>query len=48
MADQLDQILKEKILSAVEMPVPVLTRRDIDLPNMEGKAFAVIGMRRAG
>jgi predicted AAA+ superfamily ATPase len=48
MEDQIEQIIREKILSGAEMPVPVLTRRDIDLPNMEGKAFAVIGMRRAG
>ena len=48
MEDQLGQILKEKLLSAVEMPVGALTRRDIALPKVAGKAFAVIGMRRAG
>jgi len=48
MEDQLEQILKEKILSAVELPVPRLTRRDKDLPCITNKAFAVIGMRRAG
>ena len=48
MEDQLEQILKEKLLSAVELPVAPLTRRDIALPDIAGKAFAVIGMRRAG
>ncbi len=48
MEDQLGQILKEKLLSAVEMPVGALTRRDMVLPKVAGKAFAVIGMRRAG
>jgi predicted AAA+ superfamily ATPase len=48
MEDQIEQILKEKILSAAELAVPVLTRRDIGLPDIKGKAFAVIGMRRAG
>jgi predicted AAA+ superfamily ATPase len=48
MEDQLDQILKEKILSAVESPLPELTRRAVDLPASSNKALAVIGMRRAG
>ena len=48
MEDQLDQILKEKILSAVESPLPELTRRAAELPAISNKALAVIGMRRAG
>ena len=48
MEDQLDQILKEKILSAVESPLPELTRRAVELPAISNKALAVIGMRRAG
>lgn len=48
MEDQFEQILKEKILSAVESPVTGLTRRDVTLPVMPNKAFAVIGIRRAG
>ena len=48
MEDQVEQILKEKILSAVESPLPELTRRDVALPRISNKAIAVIGMRRAG
>ena len=48
MEDQLEQILKEKLLAAVELPVSGLTRRDAGLPNVSNKAMAVIGMRRAG
>ncbi len=45
---QLDQIVQEKILASAEAPMPELTRRDAILPAIKGKAFAVIGMRRAG
>ena len=48
MEAQLEQILKEKILAAVELPGSGLTRRDAGLPNVSNKAMAVIGMRRAG
>lgn len=48
MGDQTDRILKEKILSAVESPLPELTRRAVELPAISNKALAVIGMRRAG
>ena len=48
MEDQTDRILKEKILSAVESPLPELTRRAVELPAISNKALAVIGMRRAG
>lgn len=48
MEDQIEQILKDKILSAVESPLPELTRRDAGLPKISNKAIAVIGMRRAG
>lgn len=33
MEEQLEQILKEKILSAVELPFPRLTRRGKDVPD---------------
>lgn len=47
--DQLEQVLREKILLAIQTPPPVgLTRRDTRVPAIKGKAFAVIGMRRAG
>lgn len=48
MKDQLSQIIEEKILGFMESPMPVLTHRDVTLPPLSGKAFTVIGMRRAG
>lgn len=41
-------IIRDKILLALEAPLPVLTRRDATVPEIGGKAMAVIGMRRAG
>lgn len=41
--------LQEKLNDALEpLPLAALTRRDATLPNVPGKAHAVIGMRRAG
>ncbi len=48
MDDQLQQIIRDKILLAVEALPPALTLRDAVLPGIAGKALAVIGMRRAG
>lgn len=48
MEGQLQQVIREKILLAVETPTPELTRRDVVFPSIPGKALAVIGMRRAG
>ena len=48
MEGQLEQIIREKIITAIESLPPVLTRRDAVLPPIQGKALAVIGMRRAG
>ena len=48
MEGQLVELLRDKILAAVELPPPALTRRDVRLPEVHGKAFAVIGMRRTG
>jgi len=45
---QIQQIIRDKILSAVETAPPDLTRRDILLPSIKGKAFSVIGMRWVG
>lgn len=42
------QIIQEKIVLALESPLPVFTRRDARCPALSGKAIAVIGMRRAG
>ena len=48
MLGQFEQGIRENIAAAVETPLPELTRRDVDLPPIKGKALAVIGMRRAG
>ncbi|MCF6277245.1 MAG: AAA family ATPase, partial [Anaerolineales bacterium] len=49
---QLASVIRDKILTAIEAPLPDLTRRDISLPAIEDKttvtAIAVIGMRGAG
>ncbi len=41
-------IIRQKIIDAQAAVLPVLTRRDVWLPAVKGKATAVIGMRRAG
>jgi predicted AAA+ superfamily ATPase len=45
---QLSSVIRDKILTAIEAPLPELTRRDVELPPARGKAMAIIGMRRAG
>jgi uncharacterized protein len=45
----LHPLLAEKLSSAVEVVPPfALTRRDVQLPPIQGKVHSVIGMRRAG
>jgi uncharacterized protein len=46
--DQIFSAIREKLADAWEMPFPTLTRREATVVPMEGKAQAVIGMRRAG
>lgn len=41
-------LIRQKIIDSLAATVPALTRRDIRLPGVKGKAIAVIGMRRAG
>ncbi len=41
-------VLRQKIVDGLDAPIPALTRRDVRLPRISGKAVAVIGMRRAG
>ncbi|MDR1279515.1 MAG: ATP-binding protein [Opitutaceae bacterium] len=48
MEGQLEATIGQKITDGTTFSVPVLTRRDIRLPGVPGKALAVIGMRRAG
>lgn len=42
------EILRQKIIDSLATPPPALTRRDVRLPGIPGKAVAVIGPRRAG
>jgi predicted AAA+ superfamily ATPase len=41
-------LIRQKIVDALAMPVPKFTRRSVHLPDIPGKAMAVIGPRRAG
>ncbi len=41
-------VIRQKIIDAQAQALPVLTRRDCWLPQVKGKATAVIGMRRTG
>lgn len=45
---EFQQILKTKLVDALNASLPELTRREIRLPQVPGKAMAVIGMRRSG
>lgn len=42
------KLIRQKIVDALAAPIPPLTRRDVRLPGVAGKAMAVIGMRRTG
>ena len=48
MESQYRSVIRQKIIDSQAAPLPVLTRRDVWLPGLKGKATAVIGMRRAG
>jgi len=48
LSDALSTTLAQKITDGTSRNPPSLTRRDIRLPQVPGKALAVIGMRRAG
>ena len=48
MKGYIQETLRKKLADALVAPVPVLTRRQIRLPKVPGKALAVIGMRRSG
>ncbi len=41
-------LIRQKIVDSLASPLPALTRRDVRLPAVRGKAVAVIGMRRSG
>lgn len=40
--------LRAKVIDGLTMAAPSLTRRDVHVPGIRGKALAVIGMRRSG
>ena len=48
MESQFRKIVRQRIVDALAARPPALTRRDVRLPAVPGKAVAVIGMRRAG
>lgn len=48
MESQFREIVRQRIVDALAVHPPALTRRDVRLPIVPGKAIAVIGMRRAG
>ncbi|MCC5838978.1 MAG: ATP-binding protein [Opitutales bacterium] len=48
MQGEIKRILQEKLASGLSASVPSLTRREIRLPQVPGKALAVVGMRRSG
>lgn len=39
---------RQKLDESLAFGSPILTRRDLRLPGIKGKSFAVIGVRRAG
>ena len=45
---QFRSVIRQKIIDAQAAALPVLTRRDVGLPAVKGKATAIIGMRRSG
>ncbi|MCC5806653.1 MAG: ATP-binding protein [Opitutales bacterium] len=48
MEGEIQHLLEEKLATALAVEPPVLTRREIRLPKIPGKALAVVGMRRSG
>lgn len=48
MKGEIQNTLREKLASSLVTEIPSLTRREIRLPLVPGKALAVIGMRRSG
>lgn len=48
MKGEIRKTLREKLADSLVADIPSLTRREIRLPQVPGKALAVIGMRRSG
>jgi uncharacterized protein len=48
MERQFREVVRQKIVDGLAAPLPVLTQRDVRIPQIPNKAVAVIGMRRSG
>jgi uncharacterized protein len=49
MNDKFRTTIRQKVIDSLASPLPVpMTRRDIRVPQVPGKTFAVVGMRRVG
>ena len=48
MKGEIQKVLTQKLNDSLVAEIPRLTRREIRLPEVPGKALAVIGMRRSG
>jgi len=48
MEGEMRSIIQEKVVEGLGAGIPSLTRREVYLPSVPGKALAVIGMRRSG
>ncbi len=48
MKGYLRSIIRQKIVDGQDTPVPDFTLRDITLPRIPRKVFAVVGMRHSG
>jgi predicted AAA+ superfamily ATPase len=48
MNDRIRESIRQKLRDAIEVPFPQLTSREVETTALEGKARAVIGMRRTG
>src|SRR6185436_21061025 len=48
MSSEFASTIQQKVVDGLAVAPPPLTRRDVYLPAIPGKALAVIGMRRAG
>jgi predicted AAA+ superfamily ATPase len=48
MDGQIRMVIHEKVVEGTTRPLPAFTRRDVGIPAVPNKAFAIIGIRRAG
>lgn len=48
MERELRSTIRAKVVDGLEMDIPAFTRRDVYVPDIRNKVFAVIGMRRSG